>query len=397
MSRRLSGMLFDMTESAKIRAAIIEPVGGHGGMNFYDFGLASGLEAAGVPTMVYTCDETMPPLGATFLLKLPFRGIYGDNSKYLRGLRFLRGMISAIYDARRQKADIAHFHIFHTTGLELASVLFARLARLKVVVTAHDIESFSSNSSLSIARRIYGYASVVIAHNAFSRDELIQRLGIPTSKIAVIPHGNYLDAINHGINRTVARKRLGLPPEVPLLLFFGQIKQVKGLDLLLEALPTVIQAIPSVKLLIAGKVWKTSFEEYQAIIDRLQLSEHVISDIRYIPDPEADLYYSAADLSVFPYRKIYQSGALLMAMSYGRPVVVSDLPGMLETVQDGANGYVFRSGDARHLAACLVEALQDKTKTHRVAEGGYMRVVTENDWRRIGQMTRDAYESVWSR
>lgn len=377
--------------------AIIEPVGGHGGMNFYDFGLATGLAAAGASVTVYTCDETVPPAEAPFATELPFRGVYGDAPKVVRGLRMGRGAAAAVRSARRHGATIAHVHLFQATPVELGTVLLARAAGLQVVVTAHDIESFYGGGSLGIARRIYRSARLVVVHNEFSRQELVTHAGVPADKVVVIPHGNYVDAIDRGIPKAAARERLGLPPAEPVLLFLGQIKQVKGLDVLLEALPLVLQAEPSVRLVVAGKVWKSDVGPYRELIDRLGIGPRVTLDIRYVPDREVDLYYAAADLAVFPYRRIYQSGAVLMATSYGCPVVVSDLPGMLETITDGVDGYVFRSGDPQHLAARLVEAVRHPDERRRLGEAGHRRALERHDWHEIGRATLAAYESITRR
>jgi D-inositol-3-phosphate glycosyltransferase len=104
---------------------------------------------------------------------------------------------------------------------------------------------------------------------------------------------------------------------------------------------------------IAGKVWKDDFSQYQRLIEEGGGAERILLNIRYIPDVEIPTFYGAADVVVLPYRKIYQSGVLLMAMSLGAPVVVSDLPGMTAIVKDRQNGLVFSSENEGHLAQVL--------------------------------------------
>ena len=105
----------------------------------------------------------------------------------------------------------------------------------------------------------YRLAHRVIAHNRISSDELKDRLHVPEDKIAVIPHGNYLHDLRPMPSTVIAREKLGLPPQAKVLLFFGQIKDVKGLDILLSAMPTVLRHYSDAVLLIAGKPWKTDF------------------------------------------------------------------------------------------------------------------------------------------
>ena len=87
--------------------------------------------------------------------------------------------------------------------------------------------------------------------------------------------------------------------------------------------------------------------------------ERIVRHIRFIPDEDVGDYYAAADLVVLPYRKIYQSAVLLMALSHGRAVLVSDLPGMTDIVEHGRNGWVFREGDVADLEEKLGELLAD--------------------------------------
>jgi glycosyltransferase involved in cell wall biosynthesis len=70
---------------------------------------------------------------------------------------------------------------------------------------------------------------------------------------------------------------------------------------------------------------------------------------RFIPDQERDLLFKACDLVVLPYRRIYNSGVLMMALSYGKTVLASDLPANREIVQNGINGYLFETGNAKSL------------------------------------------------
>jgi glycosyltransferase involved in cell wall biosynthesis len=118
--------------------------------------------------------------------------------------------------------------------------------------------------------------------------------------------------------------------------------------------------------------------------------------IRHIPNDELALYFAAADVVVLPYRRIYQSSVILMAMSYGRAVVVSDLPAMTEMVTDGENGYVFEQGSAVSLSKQLVRALRDEQGRLRVASRALEYIRKNNDWEQIGKQTAMLYRAVLS-
>lgn len=377
------------------KIAIIEPVGGHGGMNYYDFGLCGGLATAGVDVVLHTCDETVIPLDAGFAVRHSFAGIYGKAPSWMRGLRYLRGAVSALWSARREGRRICHFHLFHVGPLQVFNILLAKFLGLRVVITAHDVESFVVSLEVpALSRWVYRQADRVVAHNQISRQELIGRIGLPAQRIAVIPHGNYLHALQSLPAQSAARASLVIPEAAKVILFFGQIKDVKGLDLLFEAMPTVLKTYPEALLLIAGKPWKSDFSAYEAQMVRLGIRDRCITHIRYIPDEDVARYYAAADLVALPYRRIYQSGVVLMAMSYGKAVLVSDLPGMTEIVTDGETGFVFHQGDVDELAAKLKQALGDATVRQTLARKGFERVRDDYDWKVIGEKTRQLYVSI---
>jgi glycosyltransferase involved in cell wall biosynthesis len=116
--------------------------------------------------------------------------------------------------------------------------------------------------------------------------------------------------------------------------------------------------------------------------------------IGYVPDDMASAYYAAADIVVLPYRRIYQSGVLLMAMSYARTVVVSDLPGMTEVITDGENGYVFNSESKDDLAQVLTRALLDEGRRSRISAAALQYIQDNHDWNHIGRTTAELYRHV---
>ena len=376
--------------------AIIEPVGGHGGMNYYDFSLAEGLVNAGIEVIVYTCDKTIVPRGLPFEVKQTFKRIWGDDHKLLRAGRFTICLLRTLLDIQRRQVELIHYHFFHYTRMETLCVSLAQLFGLRIVVTAHDVESFAVGYSDYAASRILARVDKVIAHNSVSRRELIEMAKLPMANVAIIPHGNYLHAIPKSPSPATARKILNLASKDPVLLFFGQVKEVKGLDLLLQALPPVIAKFPNLKLLIAGRVWRDNFSKYETLIKEKNLQDNIDLYIGYIPDEDVANFYRSADLIVLPYRRIYQSGVLLMTMSYGLPVMVSDLEGMVEIIQDNINGFIFKSGNVENLSSKLIDALNDPDRLKRIAKHGFETVVLNHDWKTIGKKTVELYKEILS-
>ena len=337
-----------MRQPAAFYVAMIEPVGGHGGMDYYDFGLCGGLAQAGLGVVLYTCDETTKPEDADFAIKKWYRGIYGKQPVLLRGLRFIFATLRVFGDVLYRHIPLVHFHFFDVGILQLGLISLAKILRRKVVVTVHDVEGFvEGKGSSRLAKFAYSWADRLVVHNQFSKAELISNLQVSINRVEVIPHGNYRHVYPNLIDRIASREQLGWFQHEKILLFFGQIKGVKRLDLLLTAFAEVLKTQPDTRLVIAGKVVDVPFGEYQAQIDKLCIAVNCTCLVRYIKNEEVPLLYAASDLVVLPYERIYQSGVLLMAMSFARAVVVSDIPGMLEIVRDGETGYVFCNGDVQ--------------------------------------------------
>jgi glycosyltransferase involved in cell wall biosynthesis len=378
------------------RIALIEPVGSHGGMDYYDTGFCVGLQHHGVPVVWFTCDKSSVVGGHPVDLRRTFHGIWGKDPGWKRGLRYVGGLWRSLAAARREKLNTAHFHFFHVGPLEVLGVVAARAFGLKAVATVHDVEAFqASGKSPWMQRLAYALCERLVVHNRVSRDELASRTGIASDRISIVPHGSYLGYVQPALEKQTARAALGLGgSDEKVILFFGQIKEVKGLDLLLKAFAKARADMGKVRLVIAGKVWKDDFSRYQALIDRHALADRVSLVIRYIADEEVAAFYGAADLVALPYRRIYQSGVLLMAMSLGVPVLASDLPGMTEIVTDGENGFLFKTGDADDLARRLALVMHDDAGRARCAQHALADMRARFDWTVIGGQLLRVYSAV---
>jgi glycosyltransferase involved in cell wall biosynthesis len=152
------------------------------------------------------------------------------------------------------------------------------------------------------------------------------------------PHPLF-DNFGDPIPKSEARQTLGIDPSAPLILFFGFIRDYKGLDLLLEAMAREDFTNRSAKLLIAGEFY-TDPGPYRQLINDPRLAGRVILHDRFIADHEVSCYFSAADLVVQPYRHATQSGVTQIAYHFDKPMIVTDVGGLPEMIPDGVAGYV---------------------------------------------------------
>ena len=381
----------------KRKAAIIDTLGAHGGaFHFYAFGQSIGLINSGVDVSLYTNNETINPRITGLKFFSFYKDIFVSESKIINGLQWITGSIQSIFHARFSGISIFHFHIFYTNVLVLFSVLLVKLLFGKVVLTVHDVSSFANSSDLSIiGNMIYKLTDLILTHNEFSKSEIVKINPNLSSCIYIVPHGNFIPFIHVKNDKERSRQHLDIPNEKKVLLFFGMIKKVKGLDVLLLALKGVIKENPDVLLLIAGKPWENDFSNYQRIIDENNLSDYCLLHTKFIPQADVEHYYCAADLVVLPYKKIYQSGVLMMTLSYGKPALVSDLPPLKEVVTDMQTAFLFESENAISLAEKLNSILLNPEKLEQVRINGEELINTKYDWNEIGRQTKQAYQSLY--
>jgi len=139
--------------------------------------------------------------------------------------------------------------------------------------------------------------------------------------------------------REVAHAKLGLDPSHKYLLFFGLIRDYKGLDLLLEAFADERFRNSGINLIIAGEYY-TDRAPYDALIEKHQLAPDIIQVDRFIQDSEVADYFNAADLLVQPYKTATQSGVTQIAYHFNKPMIVTNVGGLAEMCPDGKVGYV---------------------------------------------------------
>ena len=154
-----------------------------------------------------------------------------------------------------------------------------------------------------------------------------------------------------------ARRLIGLPTNGRYILFFGFIRDYKGLDLLLEAMSDVHLQTLGAKLIVAGEFYGDS-KPYMDQIERLHLSNSVILKTDFIPDSEVNRYFCAADIVAQPYKTATQSGVTQIAFHFEKPMLVTNVGGLPEIVPDGKVGFVVEP-DAHQIADALVRFYQE--------------------------------------
>ena len=381
----------------KMRVLMVEH-SGRSGMYTYTDALCEGLSAAGADVTVLT-SSAWPDRPRPFNIERrlsEFTKNQGQSSKlYWAADRFLRSLINI--QRRNKYALDGNYDIVHIQGAGLPLMdqyLLKPLAKkVPVVLTVHDVQSHYERfvSKDSYMKKCFQIPHCLIVHYKQGKKQLIDHWKVPGDRITVIPHG--IMPVKNIFEITEARRKLNLPIDRRILLFFGSIRPNKGLDVLLEALEILRRRKPKVLLVVAGALPRgMSFEPYSDIIEKLNLSEYVKSFVRFIEDEEVDMFMSASDLVVLPYKKFEaQSGVLLRAYAHKKPVVVSNVGAMGELVTKDKVGLVIESSNVEALANAVVNVLENQDKFQAFYNP---ELEKKYSWRHIAEMTLKSYEKT---
>ena len=374
----------------KIKVAIIDSLGAHGSAHhLYLFGQARGLIENKVDVTIYSNNKTYFKSAENIKIENTFGNIFSSKVKLVNAIFFVSGIIKSYFRAKSNSHNFFHLHFFDFSILNFFACFFSIFFKAKLVLTVHDIKPFSKKTNLFLKRWILLLADKVIVHNEFSKKELIKDK-INLKKISIVPHGHYLDFIKPKTNKIVAKKKFGLQNK-KVIMFFGMIKEEKGLDILIKSFHEVHQNNKDVVLLIAGKNYKTDNKKYAKIIDQLDLKNSCVIHNKYIPENELCDYYGCADVIVLPYKIIFQSGVLMMSSSFNVPVIVSDLEPFLEIIENQINGLVFKVNDVKSLAEKLIFSINSSEKMKSYAKNNFERIKNQYDWTKIGKLNKDVY------
>lgn len=178
-------------------------------------------------------------------------------------------------------------------------------------------------------------------------------------RVKLSPHPLY-DNFGEAVEKRKARTELGLPQDKTILLFFGFIRDYKGLDVLMRAYAEALHnkqqpnlAAQDLLLVVAGEFYNNG-EQYKQLEQELGLEGTIAWHTDFIPDERVRLYFSAADLIVQPYKTATQSGVTQIAYHFERPMLVTNVGGLAEIVPNGKVGYVCPV-DEHAIAQALVQ------------------------------------------
>lgn len=274
----------------------------------------------------------------------------------------------------------------------LVILLICKIRRKRIVITVHNVlpheksrlNNFLNGIIISLGERF-------IVHNKKNRENLSKLHKIQNERISVIPHGILEPVPIKGISQEKAKDFLGISQNKRTILNFGNIRDYKGLDVLLEAYKIIISELKDISLIIAGECWG-SFQKYDKIIKDNNLENDIVRKLDFIPPLEVEYYFSAANIVVLPYKYFdSQSGVGALALPFKKPMVVTNVGGLPDFVRD--TRAIVKANNPTDLASKIILILSNERLLKKLGKDS-QEIAREFNWDNIAQSTIKLYTDL---
>jgi glycosyltransferase involved in cell wall biosynthesis len=363
-------------ENACVRVHLIDP---SGDVLPYDHALAAALARRGVDVELVTSRfvHGPPPAPVGYGVTESFYRLatrFGNRAPRRRRAVKLAEHVPDMLRYRR-RADAADVRHFQWLPLERIDAYLLPAARPRVL-TMHNVIRREA-VDLRLANRM----DAVVVHTRHGAELLGGG-----ERVHVIPHG----AFEH---LTHQRHEDPLPDELaavegPVVLCFGVIRPYKGADVLVEA----FRQVEGAELWVVGRPLEVSMEHLRRVAPpgRVRFVE------RYVSDAELPAYFRRADLLVLPHLNVDVSGVLFAGLAFGKAMVLSDVGGFRELVEEHGAGVLVPPGDRDALGAQIERLLADPAARRRLEDRAAAAAAGPFSWDRIAEQTASLYEQVSS-
>ncbi len=281
--------------------------------------------------------------------------------------------LSCLKTARKineRKPDLVIFQWLHPYFAPCYTIITRHLKNAKVLFMCHNVfphERFPMDKWMTKTTLKHG--DIFTVHAQSDADDL--KTIIPDAKMSITVHPAYNFFKQKDMPKEEARKLLNVNSEDNVLLFFGLVREYKGLKHLLNALAKIKLEDPDnvrrLRLLIAGD-FAGGRPEYDEMISGLGIEDMVMITDGHIPIGEVEKFFAACDLVVLPYESATQSGVIQVAYSFDKPVLATNVGGLPDVVFDGTTGYVVEPFKPELIAEKIMDFF-DNNRADELSDG----------------------------
>lgn len=260
---------------------------------------------------------------------------------------------------KRLQADLVIIQWWHPYFAPCYWALTRMLGKKKIIFVCHNVfphERFPLDRMLTKMALKRGNAFIV--QSGKDADDL--QTILPGAKYEQAVHPTYNAFKFENMSKERARELLDITEKEKVLLFFGFVREYKGLKYLIQALPRITDRCEDVRLFVVGDFGGAENREaYERLMEENGVRSHITICDGYIPDREIEKFFAACDLVVLPYVSATQSGIVQIAYGFEKPVVVTNVGGLPDVVEDGKTGYVVDPENPTALADAVVRYFKE--------------------------------------
>lgn len=316
---------------------------------------------------------------------------YTDGQKkWLAPFDYFLSLCQLERQIRKGHYDVIHVQTFKSARYEMSVYKKTRNDYGKLVHTVHNILPHEApEKDRKMYEDFYHFCDRLIVHNQATKDRLSGDFSIPEEKISVIAHGAYDTHMKSKRTKDQGKKNK------QTYVCFGNIRHYKGIDLLLQAIALIPPSErKKMQFYIAGKQYpKLDGTDYKEMIYSLGIGDCVRFSNEFVPEDRISKLFERADVAIFPYREIYASGAMLMAYTYGTPVIASDIPVFREETENGKTGILFRAENVNELAKAILTSMNWTMEERQKFKSGIEDlIVTKYNWKKSARKTIKVYQ-----
>lgn len=329
-----------------LKVLMIEPIGKIGGMHHYNNSLLTELCKLNINIKLVTSVHTKNDFNPDIEVNYSFGKLFRSKNNFFNLFFLAKGCISSLLQSFNEKRNIIHLHFFGFKFHFLLLFFLFYFFRRKIILTIHDVEEITKKNRnslfLKLSLFIFHLSDACIVHNNFTKKTLNQFSKNRFNHLYTVHHGNYddyVDRMNYAYKGTSKYKNI-FKAKCKHILFFGKVKANKGLDTLIDGYKRFFDLNISkkiFKLIIVGSINDKKLHEDLLLKLTDKKRYEIFTFFEFVSEKDLHYLFTNSDLIILPYNQIYQSGVMLLAIAYKKPILLSDLEPFKEIITDSKN------------------------------------------------------------
>jgi len=281
-----------------------------------------------------------------------------ENAKYWIRTANIFSCIASAMKIKKLNPELVIFQWWHPYFAPCYWLMTKFLGKTKTLFLCHNIfphERFPFDKQLT--KMVLKRGDSYVVHSKLDEEDLKEVKPNALYKRTVLPTFNAFN-INH-LHKNEARKLLNIDTQKNVMLFFGFVREYKGLKHLLKALPQIKAELEDVLLLVVGD-FGADKDEYMNLIAELKIESEIRIVDGYVPDIEVEKYFASSNVVILPYESATQSGIVQIAYNFQKPVISTAVGGLSEVVEDNKTGFLIPPKNYTALAEAIIKFFKEK-------------------------------------